>query len=102
VKVAAHDPQGNHQPKHTLHSDRFANSPYDGADGADAIVILTEWDAFRALDFQRLGQLMRRQVLVDLRNIYRRAEVERFGFRYVSVGRPGEDSAARLPAEAAE
>ena len=64
-------------------------------------MILTEWDAFRALDFERLGTVMKNRVLIDLRNVYRRGEVARHGFRYVSIGRPGED-AISARAEAAE
>jgi UDPglucose 6-dehydrogenase len=55
--------------------------------GADAIVIVTEWDAFRALDFRRLGEVMAAKVLVDLRNVYRREAVEAAGFAYTAVGR---------------
>jgi UDPglucose 6-dehydrogenase len=50
-------------------------------------VIVTEWDAFRALDFARMGELLADKLLVDLRNLYDRAEVERHGFRYVGLGR---------------
>ena len=56
-------------------------------DGADAAVIVTEWDAFRALDFERMGELLRERLLVDLRNLYDRTDIERLGFRYVAVGR---------------
>jgi UDPglucose 6-dehydrogenase len=56
-------------------------------DGADAAVIVTEWDAFRALDFERARDRLKTPLLVDLRNLYDRAEVERQGFRYVAVGR---------------
>jgi UDPglucose 6-dehydrogenase len=92
VKVAAHDPQGIDQAKPHLDEVTFAASPYECAEGADAVVILTEWDAFRALDFERLGSVMRQRVLIDLRNVYRRGEVARHGFRYVGIGR-GENSA---------
>jgi UDPglucose 6-dehydrogenase len=101
VKVAAHDPQGIEQARPHLHDVTFAVSPYECAEGADALVILTEWDAFRALDFERLGSVMKNRVLVDLRNVYRRGEVARHGFRYVSIGRPGEE-ALSARAEAAE
>jgi UDPglucose 6-dehydrogenase len=102
VKVTAHDPQGIEQARPLLRDVGFSTSPYDCADGADALVILTEWDAFRALDFERLGSVMKNRVLIDLRNVYRRGEVARHGFRYVSVGRPGEDAqAGRAGAQAA-
>jgi len=57
------------------------------ADGADAVAIVTEWDAFRALDLERLARKMREKRLIDLRNIYHRPEVERAGLSYTSVGR---------------
>ena len=56
-------------------------------DGADAAVIATEWDDFRALDFDRAKELMRQHVLVDLRNLYDRDDLEWLGFRYLAVGR---------------
>ncbi len=56
-------------------------------------MIVTEWNAFRALDLARLGQAMAGRVLVDLRNVYDQASVQRHGFRYVSVGRPGDAEA---------
>ena len=66
----------------------FADNPYEAAEGADAIVIVTEWNEFRALDFERLKALMNTPVLVDLRNIYQSEEVTKHGFAYTSVGRP--------------
>jgi UDPglucose 6-dehydrogenase len=64
-------------------------SAYQAIEGADAVVIVTEWNEFRALDLRRLKSLMKSPVLVDLRNIYRPEEVRRLGFTYLSVGRPG-------------
>ena len=66
---------------------QFATGPYDCADGADAVVIITEWDQFRALDFKRLKQALKAPVVIDLRNIYSPAEMRAHGFTYVSVGR---------------
>ena len=57
-------------------------------DGADAVAIVTEWNAFRALDFARMRTLLRTPVLVDLRNIYNPAEAAAAGFDYYSIGRP--------------
>ena len=59
----------------------------EGVEGADLLLILTEWDQFRALDLTRVKSLMRSPVVVDLRNIYRPAEMRDAGFRDVSVGR---------------
>jgi UDPglucose 6-dehydrogenase len=72
----------------------YAEDPYACAKGADALVIVTEWDAFRALDLERIKKVMAALVLVDLRNIYDPNEISRHGFTYVSVGRPGGGSTA--------
>jgi UDPglucose 6-dehydrogenase len=58
------------------------------ARGADALVLMTEWNEFRNLDFTKLKSLMRRPILIDLRNVYESSRVTQFGFRHVSVGRP--------------
>ena len=65
----------------------FKPGPYEAVEGADLLLILTEWDQFRALDLARIKDLMRAPVVVDLRNIYRPAEMRDAGFRYISVGR---------------
>jgi UDPglucose 6-dehydrogenase len=87
ANVRAYDPVGMKQAKTVLDDVRYVESAYACADGADALVIVTEWEQFRALDFERLRNLMRRPFLVDLRNIYPVEEVQRFNFAYVSVGR---------------
>ena len=66
----------------------MAAGPYEAAAGADALVLMTEWNAFRSLDLARVKASMRGDVIVDLRNIYRHEDMERHGFRYDSVGRP--------------
>ena len=66
----------------------FAQGPYDAVKGAEAVVIITEWDEFRALDMTRVKSSMAGTVLVDLRNIYRPKQMTELGFDYVSVGRP--------------
>ena len=84
--VRAHDPVGVGQAKAVLHDVHYADSPYDCAHGADALVLITEWDAYRALDLARLKQRMKAPVVVDLRNVYRAEEMARHGFDYVRVG----------------
>jgi UDPglucose 6-dehydrogenase len=88
AKVKAYDPEGMEGAKPMLDGVMFGRSPYDIAEGADALVIVTEWDAFRALDLDRLGKLMSARVFVDLRNIYKPEDVEKYGFVYSSIGRP--------------
>ncbi len=90
AEVHAHDPQGMEQAKEYLADVVYHDDPYACAAGADALVIITEWESFRALDLARIGKSMGRQVLVDLRNIYPAEEVIRHGFSYVGVGRAPE------------
>jgi UDPglucose 6-dehydrogenase len=87
AKVRAYDPNGMEQAKSVLANVVFCKDAYDCAQGASALVIVTEWEQFRALDFARLKKVMERPVLVDLRNVYRPEEVARHGFVYESVGR---------------
>jgi len=87
AKVQAFDPEG-HEARQLLRDVAFKTGPYEAVEGADAVVILTEWDQFRALDLDRLKDLMRGEVIVDLRNVYRPEELRARGFTYVSIGRP--------------
>src|SRR6202140_4654612 len=87
AKVRAYDPNGMEQAKPLMTNVAFCSDAYDCALGASALVIVTEWEQFRALDFARLKKVMERPVLVDLRNIYRPEEIARHGFVYESVGR---------------
>jgi UDPglucose 6-dehydrogenase len=87
AKVRAYDPTGMEQAKAVIGNVTFCNDAYSCAEGASALVIVTEWEQFRALDFARLKTVMERPVLIDLRNIYRPEEVARHGFTYESVGR---------------
>jgi UDPglucose 6-dehydrogenase len=65
----------------------FFESPYDAAQGADAVVLVTEWDVLRALDLSRLAQSMNQPILVDLRNVYPVEDVEEAGLRWHGIGR---------------
>jgi UDPglucose 6-dehydrogenase len=87
ARIQAFDPEG-HEARQLLRDVAFKPGPYEAVEGADAVVILTEWDQFRALDLDRLKDLMRGPVIVDLRNVYRPEEMRARGFTYVSVGRP--------------
>ena len=86
ARVQAYDPEGR-EARHMLPDVAFRDGPYEVIDGADALVILTEWDQFRALDLDRVKSLLRSPVVVDLRNIYRPAEMRQKGFTYASIGR---------------
>ncbi len=85
--VHAYDPEGTEAARGMLNDVTFGESPYEIADKADALVLVTEWDEFRALDLRRLKPIMNAPVLVDLRNVYPAEEVKRYGFDYHGVGR---------------
>src|SRR5215217_1527424 len=91
ARVRAYDPEGMEQARAVLADVDYASDAYACARGADALVIVTEWDLFRALDFGRLKAALATPVVVDLRNIHRPEEMSRRGFTYVSVGRRVED-----------
>lgn len=86
AKVVAYDPEGMEIAAPMMPQVEMADSVYAAAEGADVVAIVTEWDAFRALDFGRLAQSVNQRILVDLRNIYRPEEVTRHGFQYIAIG----------------
>jgi UDPglucose 6-dehydrogenase len=88
AEIRAFDPVGMPQAKKVMQGVTFCNSAYACAKGAHALVIVTEWEQFRALDLKELSSLMASSVIVDLRNIYSPDEVRRHGFHYCGVGRP--------------
>jgi UDPglucose 6-dehydrogenase len=102
AKVRAFDPIGMEQAKPMISNVTFCSDAYSCAEGASALVIVTEWEQFRALDFKRLKSIMAKPVLVDLRNIYRSEEVLRHGFSYESVGRARADAPENLTRRASD
>jgi UDPglucose 6-dehydrogenase len=87
AEVIAFDPVARAQAEQVLSDIEFANDAYAAAEGADALVIVTEWDEFRALDLDRIAAALRGKVLVDLRNVYDRQEAEQSGLTYYGIGR---------------
>jgi UDPglucose 6-dehydrogenase len=87
AKVSAFDPVARHQAERVLSGIEFADDAYSAAAGADAVVIVTEWDEFRALDLRKIAASLRGKVLVDLRNVYDRGEAEEAGLAFFGVGR---------------
>jgi|TARA_R110002126_G_scaffold13118_4_gene56942 UDPglucose 6-dehydrogenase len=85
--VKAYDPEAREQAEKHFQNVAWQNNAYDVADGADALVILTEWNEFRALSLQEIKEKMNQPLLLDFRNIYTDAEVKAKGFRYISIGR---------------
>lgn len=88
AQIRATDPEGMEQAKLVIDGDiHWCDGAYEALDGADAMVIVTEWDAYRAIDLERARSVMKSPIMVDLRNIYPRSEVENAGFQYSAVGR---------------
>jgi UDPglucose 6-dehydrogenase len=87
VAIAAYDPEGMEQARALMPGVEMKDDVYAAIEGADAVVIVTEWDAFRALDLSRVKELVKAPILVDLRNIYNPAEMRAAGFTYLGIGR---------------
>ncbi|HTN44276.1 MAG TPA: UDP-glucose/GDP-mannose dehydrogenase family protein [Nitrospiria bacterium] len=87
VKIRAYDPAAMHEARKILKEIRYCEDPYDTAEDADAVVLITEWNEFRSLDLSRLRQSVRNPIFIDLRNVYDEQRMKQAGFRYVGVGR---------------
>ena len=87
AKIVAYDPASIEEAKHLMKNVDYVEGPYTAINGADALVIITEWDEFRALDMSRVKETLAAPVLIDLRNIYNPTQMTDLGFDYVSVGR---------------
>jgi UDPglucose 6-dehydrogenase len=88
AKIQAYDPAGMHEAKAMLPGVDWKDGAYEAATGADVLVIITEWNEFRALQLDRLAEIMKRPAIVDLRNVYNPADAAKAGFAYSSIGRP--------------
>jgi UDPglucose 6-dehydrogenase len=85
--VRAYDPVAMDEAKHFLNGIEYASDEYDAIKDADALVIVTEWNQFRALDMEKVKSLLKAPKIADLRNIYEPADMRELGFDYVGVGR---------------
>ena len=85
--IRAYDPEGAKEARNLLPDVELCGNAYEALEGADGVVILTEWNEFRALDMERMKALLKRPLMVDLRNIYRPSQMAADGFIYASVGR---------------
>ena len=86
--VHVFDPEGMEAARHVLGPVTYGGNPYEIASKADALVVITEWNEFRAIDFRRLRQEMKSPTIVDLRNIYKSEEMAKYGFRHIPIGKP--------------
>jgi UDPglucose 6-dehydrogenase len=88
AQVRAYDPEGMEQARQVLNNVTYTDDAYDCVKGADVLVIVTEWEQFRALDLETIKAAMNKPVMVDLRNVYPPEDVVKHGFSYTGVGRP--------------
>ena len=93
AQIFAYDPAGMGEAKQHFENVTYCDGPYDTLEGADAVVIITEWDEFRALDLTRVKSMLKSPIMVDLRNIYPPLEMKEAGYEYHSIGRPLTDDA---------
>src|SRR3954462_2564074 len=96
--VRAFDPEGIAEAKKLMPELDYRSDPYEAMDGADALILVTEWNAFRALDLTRVKRLLRRPLVIDLRNIYKPEEMAAIGLAYHSIGRPSSPAGAEAAA----
>ncbi len=87
ARIQAHDPQGMAEAKRIFPECCYVNNVYEAATGADALILMTEWNQYRAIDLDRIKSLMRVPLFIDLRNVYSPARMRAAGFDYVGVGR---------------
>ncbi len=85
--VTAYDPVAMEEAKHALPDITYASNEYDAIQDADAMVIVTEWNQFRALDMEKVKNSLKTPKIIDLRNIYEPKDMRELGFEYVGVGR---------------
>lgn len=88
--IKVYDPSAMMKAREVLAGVKFCKDSYDAAKGCDCLLIITEWDEFKELDFARIKKLLKRPVIIDGRNIYEPATMENFGFTYISIGRGGD------------
>ncbi|MDR3566657.1 MAG: UDP-glucose/GDP-mannose dehydrogenase family protein [Syntrophobacteraceae bacterium] len=94
ASVRAHDPQAMEEAAKMLAGVTFCSNPYEACEGADALVLMTEWNEYRALDLYRIKGLLKAPLFIDLRNVYRPAAMRQLGFTYQSIGRATVDGNA--------
>lgn len=97
ARIRAHDPEGMPRASEILADVEFISDPYETAEGADAVVLVTDWPSLTRLDLRRLASRMRGRVFVDLRNAYTPADMERHGFSFHAIGRPARQHVQPAP-----
>jgi UDPglucose 6-dehydrogenase len=88
ASIRAHDPKGMEEARKFLPPEvKYATSAYDACENADAVILMTEWNQYRALDLERIGKIVKSRIFIDLRNVYEPEKMRSLGFQYTGVGR---------------
>ena len=87
AKVRAFDPEAEQLARRIVGDIEFAENPYDAVNGADGLILITEWNEFRNLDLAKVASLMKQANMVDARNVYSPKEMKSLGFKYLGIGR---------------
>ena len=95
--VQGYDPQAMQASKEAIPDLTLCKNPYEVAQGADALILATEWNAFKSLDFQKIKEAMKGNVILDGRNIWDRYELHKMGFDYFGIGMPAFDEEVQRP-----
>jgi UDPglucose 6-dehydrogenase len=88
ARIKAHDPKGMNEAKRLLPTDvEYTHNAYDACQDADAVILMTEWNQYRALDLEKIRDCLKKPVFIDLRNVYEPDKLKSLGFQYCGVGR---------------
>lgn len=88
ARIRAHDPKGMEEARKFLPPEvEYAQDAYDACENADAVILMTEWNQYRALDLNRIGKILKNRIFIDLRNVYEPERLKSLGFQYTGVGR---------------
>ena len=85
--IKAFDPQAMQKAKKILKNVKFCKDPYELAQGSSCLVLLTEWNEFKELDFKKIKKLLEQHIIFDGRNMYNKEQLEKMGFKYIGIGR---------------
>ena len=88
ARIKAHDPKGMQEARKYLPDEvEYAKDAYDACENADAVVLMTEWNQYRALDLKKIRSIMNGKIFIDLRNVYEPERIKSEGFQYMGIGR---------------
>ncbi|MDD3818281.1 MAG: UDP-glucose/GDP-mannose dehydrogenase family protein, partial [Actinomycetota bacterium] len=87
AKIKAYDPVVKNRPETLTEKVKICNDEYEAIEGSDVLIIATEWEQFKELDFEKIRKIMNNNIIIDGRNFFEREELEKLGFKYIGIGR---------------